>query len=126
MSGPPIGDGGPLPDLYLETRKDHRWELYHKEERVAQVLERVEPILVRIQALMTLGADVMEDDEFSDLVDEMYRTLRDGLTRQDLLWCALLHLHGRIEDKGPSMVRQALHALSATDSATGWQEHLGS
>ena len=43
------------------------------------------PLLINVLTAQKLGADVRDDDQFSDLVDRLYNGTRNRLTRQDLL-----------------------------------------
>jgi hypothetical protein len=84
--------GAPIPAEHLALRQDSSWEAEQDDVRIAMVMEWAMPLLERIQQLASLGLDVKTDDEFSNMVDEVYNGVRDRLTRQDLVRALLLHM----------------------------------
>lgn len=82
----------PIPAEFRALRSDSSWEHESSDARVALVMEWAKPLLERIQQLGSLGLDVDTDDEFNDLINEVYNGVRDRLTRQDLVRAFLLNL----------------------------------
>ena len=74
-----------LPAEQLAERDDPKWEGRQSDQRVRDARLYALPLLVNVMAAQALGADVKDDDQFSDLVDQLYDGLRNRLTRQDLL-----------------------------------------
>lgn len=83
-----------LPQEYLDERCDAPWETDDQSPiRVALAMEWAEPLLVAVQVAMDLGADDETDEQFNELTTNLYDGLRDRLTRQDLLYVALMFLN---------------------------------
>lgn len=74
-----------LPAEQLAERDDPKWEGKYSDERVREARLYALPLLINVLTAQKLGADVRDDDQFSDLVDRLYNGTRNRLTRQDLL-----------------------------------------
>jgi hypothetical protein len=109
----------PLPKELLAQRHDADFEEGQDPVRVALTLEWAEPLLVRTQAAMALGADVDTDDQFNDLVSELWDGLRDRLTRQDLLYIALLFLNHKTEPQVKELLYEMRRDMSCLDRSLG-------
>lgn len=115
-----------LPVKWLRARRDEKWEMDQDIVRVGLALEWAEPLLVRVQAAMAMGAEMEEDDQFSALTDELYNGLRQRLTRQDLLWVAMMFLHHRTEGQVDNIMERAGADLESLESPEGMDRLLGS
>lgn len=115
-----------LPVEWLRARHDERWEMDQDIVRVGLALEWAEPLLVRVQAAMAMGAEVEKDDQFSALTDELYNGLRQRMTRQDLLWVAMMFLNHRTEGQVDNIMYRARADLESLKNPKGRDRLLGS
>ena len=114
----PVG-GKPIPDPYLVGRSDQAWEKESSDVRISLVQEWAQGRLERVLQLGSLGLDPETDDEFNDLIDELYNGIRDRLTRQDLIRAMLLHLGMKLSAdlEGVALkMKRDLRALDHEDS----------
>lgn len=105
----------PIPDNLLAGRDDAEWELESSDTRIALVMDWVAPRLERVQQLGLIGINVNDDDEFSELVDEVYNGVRDRLTRQDLIRALMLSLGERTIEDSSAMADRLKRDLQALD-----------
>ncbi len=86
MNVPPPPE--PLPDEWLFLRKhgERKFEREDraKDERLREIQAWAKHMLARAIVAQDNGADE-GDEQYMDLVDEMYDTIRNSLTRQDLI-----------------------------------------
>lgn len=114
----PVG-GKPIPDAYLVGRSDQAWEKESSDVRISLVQEWAQGRLERVLQLGSLGLDPETDDEFNDLINELYNGIRDRLTRQDLIRAMLLHLGMKLSadlDGVALKMKRDLRALDHEDS----------
>ena len=113
---PQVPHGGdPIPEGLLLTRSDQDWELEDDDIRIAVVREWAAALLKRVQILAEMGCTVDEDDDFSDLVDELYNGVRQRLTRQDLIRSLLLTLGEKSMSEAARVARQAKAQVQLLD-----------
>ena len=110
-----------LPEEWLSTRHDAAWEEKQSPTRVAEALVWAEPLLIRIQALMKMRDPDDGDLPETDLSVELYDGLRDRLTRNDLLYIALLWLNKRTDDQAEAIMVRAARDLELIDTLSGRQ-----
>lgn len=86
----------PLPAEWLATRKfrESRWERLDRagEKKLREIQKWATEFMANIFVAQRLGANETDAD-YMDRVDEMYDTIRNALTRQDLLVGFLINVH---------------------------------
>ncbi len=122
-AGVPVEDE-PLPKRVLKLRNDHQFESYGSRVRTAMAKEWAKPVLTRVLVADRLGANVKDDDQFSDLVDALYNGVRDRLTRQDLLEFYLDTISDQVRDEVDRIALAARRQTQALDSARGFAKFI--
>lgn len=105
----------PIPDHLLDQREDPDWEQESSDTRIALVMEWAAPLLERVQTLGLIGLKVDDDDEFNELVDEVYDGVRNRLTRQDLVRALMLSLGEKLIEETTTMANQFKRDMRALD-----------
>lgn len=90
----------------VRSRRDGRWESRFNEVRIALMLDWAAPRVRRLNELLAVGEDT-DNPGYNKLLDELYNGLRDGLTRQDLLYIAVLGLTVQQDDAEISALAEA-------------------
>lgn len=110
----PVADE-PIPGDLLDQRLDATWEQESSDTRIALAMDWAAPRLEQVQRMGLLGLTVLDDDEFSELVDELYDGVRDRLTRQDLIRALMLVMGKRTIEESSTMASKAKQDLRALD-----------
>lgn len=110
----PVSDE-PIPAPFLAVRQDASWEQESSDTRIALVLDWAAPLLERIQKMGLLGLKTDEDDEFNDLVNEVYDGVRNRLTRQDLIRAVMLSLGEKTVEESVALASEFRRDLRALD-----------
>lgn len=105
----------PIPDNLLDQRLDASWEQESSDTRIALAMEWAAPLLDRVQKMGLLGLSVDDDDEFSELVDEVYDGIRNRLTRQDLVRALMLSMGEKTIKESTAVIKQSRSDLRALD-----------
>lgn len=117
--------GDPLPSGLLALRRDAGFEIESNFDRIDRVEQWVKPLLLRLRVAVLMGADVMEDDQFSHLVDQVYDGVRERTTRNDLIASFLQNLVPHVEGEAARQVRQAKAQTARLDNATWFHQYMG-
>lgn len=107
----------PLPQELLETRSDEDWEHDwddRQDERISAAVKYAKTVLSELFVIQHLGGQE-SDDEFMDIVDDLYNEIKNALTRQELVRAFLSVLAPKAKERSKRIISRMERDMVGVD-----------